>query len=148
MKCNCEDEGREWPVESEGQRSNACTDFCQNETYTDSLCFFCGHVESCHPTTNKAECVACRVRLETGKQCEICEAEAPFTVWAWEKATNPQVVLAMEKRIAVLEDENKELWKALSGLSSLLTETTVFTRVMAKRLMALEKIIEEWTGEK
>ena len=96
----------------------------------------------------KAECVACRVMLETGKQCENCEAEAPFTVWAWEKATNPQVVLAMEKRIAVLEDENKELWKALSGLSSLLKETTVFTRVMAKRLMALEKIIQEWTGEK
>jgi hypothetical protein len=96
----------------------------------------------------KAECVACRVMLETGKQCDDCEDEKPLTVWAWEKATNPQVVLAMRERIAVLEDENKELWKELSGLSSLLKETTVFTRVMVKRLMALEKIIQEWTGEK
>ena len=95
----------------------------------------------------KAECVACRVKLETGKQCENCEAEAPFTVWAWEKATNPQVVLAMEKRIAVLEDENKELWKALSGLGDIWKNTTA-VGIMTKRLVALEKIIEEWTGEK
>ena len=61
----------------------------------------------------KAECVACRVRLETGKQCDDCEAEAPFTVWAWEKATGPQAVLRLEKRVE-----------------------------------RLEKIIEEWTGEK
>lgn len=96
----------------------------------------------------KAECVACRVMLETGKQCENCEAEAPFTVWAWEKATNPQVVLAMKKRIAVLEDENKEIVKALIGLGDTIKDTTEFICVMAKRLMALEKIIQEWTGEK
>ena len=53
--------------------------------------------------TVKTECVACRVKLETRKQCDDCEDEAPFTVDAWEKATDPQVVLRLEKRVERLE---------------------------------------------
>lgn len=48
-ECKCDEENNGWEL-AEGETIPAvCTDYTQNETYDDPVCFWCGHVEACHP---------------------------------------------------------------------------------------------------
>lgn len=63
------------------------------------------------------------------------------------KPEKPEPFRDIWQRVAALEDENKELIKALYGLGDILRDMNKLERITGARLDALERIINERTAD-
>lgn len=94
-------------------------------------------------------CQHCGVQKATLKRgaevvCTECFNEpTPPKPGEWDRVINPVYILALEKRIKVLEEDAKEYVKALYGLGDILRDMNKVDVLTDERFSALEKRIAE-----